>query len=74
MGGGGGWKVIIVSALSLSLIDKERFGDWEIERAWQHFSSKQLLVKPKYAPKQKFYKNIFSGLNSHDRKIAKDKG
>ena len=25
----GGWKVIIVSALSLSLRDKERFRDWE---------------------------------------------
>ena len=33
--GGGGWKVIIVSALSLSLRDKERLRDWEIERAWQ---------------------------------------
>ena len=32
----GGWKVIIVSALSLSLRDKERFRDWEIERAWQY--------------------------------------
>ena len=27
--------MIIVSALSLSLRDKERFRDWEIERAWQ---------------------------------------
>ena len=26
---------IIVSDLSLSLRDKERFRDWEIERAWQ---------------------------------------
>ena len=25
-----------MSALSLSLRDKERFRDWEIERAWQH--------------------------------------
>ena len=31
----GGWKVIIVSALSLSLRDKDRLRDWEIERAWQ---------------------------------------
>ena len=38
------WKVIIVSALSLSLKDKERLSDWEIdrererekERAWQN--------------------------------------
>ena len=30
------YRVIIVSALSLSLIDKERFRDWEIERAWQY--------------------------------------
>ena len=29
------YRVIIVSALSLSLRDKERFRDWEIERAWQ---------------------------------------
>ena len=29
------YKVIIVSALSLSLRIKERFRDWEIERAWQ---------------------------------------
>ena len=38
--GGGGvvWcgGVIIVSALSLSLRDKESFRDWEIERAWQY--------------------------------------
>ena len=34
--GGWWWKVIIVSALSLSLRDKERFRDWEIERAWQY--------------------------------------
>ena len=27
------WKVIIVSALSLR--DKDRFRDWEIEKAWQ---------------------------------------
>ena len=34
-----GWcgRVIIVSALSLSLRDKDRFRDWEIERAWQLF-------------------------------------
>ena len=32
-----GWcgRVIIVSALSLSLRDKDRLRDWEIERAWQ---------------------------------------
>ena len=29
-------KVIIVSALYLSLRDKESFRDWEIERAWQY--------------------------------------
>ena len=29
--------MIIVSALSLSLRDKERFRDWEIERAWQFY-------------------------------------
>ena len=28
-----------MSALSLSLRDKERFRDWEIERAWQHFEA-----------------------------------
>ena len=36
VGGWWWWKVIIVSALSLSLRDKERFRDWEIERAWQY--------------------------------------
>ena len=30
------YRVIIVSALSLSHRDKERFRDWEIERAWQY--------------------------------------
>ena len=32
--------MIIVSALSLSLRDKERFRDWEIERAWQYAQPK----------------------------------
>ena len=32
------WKVIIVSALSLSLRDKDRLRDREIERAWQKLS------------------------------------
>ena len=31
-----------MSALSLSLRDKERFRDWEIERAWQNLPSIQL--------------------------------
>ena len=30
--------MIIVSALSLSLKDKDRFRDWEIERAWQYIN------------------------------------
>ena len=32
------WKVIIVSALSLSLRNKDRFRDREIEKAWQFWS------------------------------------
>ena len=45
------YRVIIVSALSLSLRGKERFRDWEIERAWQltNFSSLWILSVKKGA-------------------------
>ena len=33
------WKVIIVSALSLSLRDKDRLRDREIERGWQYHAN-----------------------------------
>ena len=36
--------MIIVSALSLSLRDKERFRDWEIERAWQFLLNNQFCL------------------------------
>ena len=39
------YRVIIVSALFLSLRDKERLRDWEIERAWQ---KTYLLTLPRY--------------------------
>ena len=41
MAGGGG--KLLVSALSLSLRDKERLRDWEIERAWQFHTQKRRL-------------------------------
>ena len=37
------YRVITVSALSLSLRDKDRFWDREIERAWQKSSYKHNL-------------------------------
>ena len=38
------WKVIIVSALSLSLRDKDRYRDWEIERAWQYIDLENRIL------------------------------
>ena len=42
------YRVIIVSALSLSLRDKERLRDWEIERAWKFGLLHQLAWSIRY--------------------------
>ena len=39
------YRVIIVSALSLSLRDKESFRDWEIKRAWQYLLNPKMFVE-----------------------------
>ena len=53
-----------MSALSLSLWDKERFRDWEIERAWQLFEilgvDKQMFIscgqdEPYRSPKKAYF-------------------
>ena len=50
------YRVIIVSALSLSLRDKDRFRDWEIERAWQNWPNQAFIVFDRIS-------SIFNNLN-----------
>ena len=60
------YRVIIVSALSLSLRDKERFRDWEIERAWQNLKViLDLILRVfNWSETHKYYSPIFRKPNS----------